>query len=559
MGANTGNGNDNGKPLLSQTTVATIRVFSNGVLQVARGSESGDMRYGWSNGNWMSRDKDDTRRGDAAWLRGAAPRVALKGGGGGGGCDNNSRKGRARGMTIRIPLEILTAILEEVDDVQDLWHIRTASRTLCAVATPIAFRVLSAIPTRTSAENIGRLFDSPDVAAHVREGGKDAKVWCVLSPPHPTNYTSCSMHPPRWRVTSVNPNIIHELADSFSLVHQLPRLETINLTFCPVSDDSLDPNGGGRLALQASILDALAASFSVRAPPNLTSLSLRNLRILDHLPLESPSFQTFLTPLRRLELSVFINRGLEPETFPASWCHFWSTTFPRMVPAPTHNSLTELALHGGTPVGASAGLSLAALHFPRLCALSLRDLVFEPSVAVEPFVLRHAATLARLEILWCALPTGTDTHLSLSGSEESSPCWERIWDRFAAELTALVELHVDSLMGCLYLWPRPGYDTVPTVNLGAPGAGPFSLLGPEAEYPPPRLRYFCLPRGKLHNDPIISAATIYMGFQLLPVEYCFLHVGASESVPAPSVTAYAETERGFRLICVFTLAICHVT
>ncbi|KAH9032778.1 hypothetical protein EDB85DRAFT_1179148 [Lactarius pseudohatsudake] len=277
-------------------------------------------------------------------------------------------------------------------------------------------------------------------------------------PPHPTNYTSCSMHPPRWRVTSVSPNIIHELADSFSLVHQLPRLETINLTFCPVGDDSLDPDGGGRLALQASILDALAASFSVRAPPNLTSLSLRNLRILDDLPLESPSFQTFLTPLRRLELSVFIDRGLEPETFPASWCHFWTTTFPRMVPAPTHNSLTELTLHGGTPVGASAGLSLAALHFPRLCALSLRDLVFEPSVAVEPFVLRHAATLARLELLGCALPTGTDTHLSLSGSEESSPRparWERIWDRFAAELTALVALHVDS-WGCLYLWPCPG-------------------------------------------------------------------------------------------------------
>ncbi|KAH9018278.1 hypothetical protein EDB84DRAFT_1679365 [Lactarius hengduanensis] len=345
-------------------------------------------------------------------------------------------------MTIRIPLEILTAILEEVDDVQDLWHIRTASRTLCAVATPIAFRVLSAIPTRTSAENIGRLFDSPDVATHVRE----------------VSFHDIDIDREGRTPKYVSPNIIHELADSFSLVHQLPRLETINLTFCPVSDDSLDPDGGGRLALQASILDALAASFSVRAPPNLTSLSLCNLRILDHLPLESPSFQTFLTPLRSLELSVFIDRGLEPETFPASWCHFWTTTFPRMVPAPTHNSLTELTLHGGTPVGASAGLSLAALHFPRLCALSLRVLVFEPSVAVEPFVLRHAATLARLELLGCALPTGTDTHPSLSGSEESSPRparWERIWDRFAAELTALVALHVDS-WGCLYLWPCPG-------------------------------------------------------------------------------------------------------
>ncbi|KAH9162721.1 hypothetical protein EDB89DRAFT_2079433 [Lactarius sanguifluus] len=370
-------------------------------------------------------------------------------------------------MTIRLPLEVLTAILEEVDDVQDLWHIRTAGRTLCAVATPIAFRVLSAIPTRRSAENIGRLFDSPDVAAHVREVSFDdtdideegrTPKYGASSPLSSHKLYLRLYAPTPWRVTSVRPNIIHELADSFSLVHQLPRLETINLTFCPVDDHSLDPDGGGRLTLQASILDALATSFSVRAPPNLTYLSLRNLRILNHSPLESPSFQTFLTTLRRLELSVFIDRGLEPETFPASWCHFWTTTFPRMVPAPTHNSLTELTLHGGTPVGASAGLSLAALHFPRLCALSLRDLVFEPSVAIEPFVLRHAATLARLELLGCALPTGTDTHLSISGSEESSSrpaCWERIWDRFAAELTALVALHVDSL-GCLYLRPGPG-------------------------------------------------------------------------------------------------------
>ncbi|KAH9038446.1 hypothetical protein EDB84DRAFT_1675478 [Lactarius hengduanensis] len=62
MGANTINGNDNGKPLPNLT-------------MVARGSESGcaailtsrDMRdaSGRCNGDRMSRDKDDTRRGDA--------------------------------------------------------------------------------------------------------------------------------------------------------------------------------------------------------------------------------------------------------------------------------------------------------------------------------------------------------------------------------------------------------------------------------------------------------------------------------------------------------------
>ena len=68
-----------------------------------------------------------------------------------------------------LPFEILVAIFEEVDDVQDLWNVRAASHTLCAAATPIAFRTLSAIATRRSAQNLGRLIDLQDIAAHVRE------------------------------------------------------------------------------------------------------------------------------------------------------------------------------------------------------------------------------------------------------------------------------------------------------------------------------------------------------------------------------------------------------
>ena len=72
-------------------------------------------------------------------------------------------------MTTRLPVEILTAIFEEVDDVRDLWPVRAASRILCATATPFLFPVLSVITTRGSARNLGRLFDAPDIAAHVRK------------------------------------------------------------------------------------------------------------------------------------------------------------------------------------------------------------------------------------------------------------------------------------------------------------------------------------------------------------------------------------------------------
>ena len=72
-------------------------------------------------------------------------------------------------MTTCLPFEILTIIFEQVDDLQDLRHVRTASRALCAAAVPITFRVLSVNSTRESAQNLGRLFDVPEIAAHVKE------------------------------------------------------------------------------------------------------------------------------------------------------------------------------------------------------------------------------------------------------------------------------------------------------------------------------------------------------------------------------------------------------
>ena len=70
-------------------------------------------------------------------------------------------------------------------------------------------------------------------------------------------------------VRPVRTGATHELGSSFSRIHQLPLLETINLKFFRAHGHQLDSNNEGRLTLQASILGALAASFSFRAPPKL--------------------------------------------------------------------------------------------------------------------------------------------------------------------------------------------------------------------------------------------------------------------------------------------------
>jgi len=83
-------------------------------------------------------------------------------------------------------------------------------------------------------------------------------------------------------------------------------------------------------------------------------------------------------------------------------------------------------------------LSFTGLYFQNLCVLSLRMLVFEPSAGAEPFILRHAATLARLELTKCKLLIPNDEEPGAGPTR-----WEHIWDSFATGLTALVALHVD--------------------------------------------------------------------------------------------------------------------
>ncbi|KAH9019558.1 hypothetical protein EDB85DRAFT_2153653 [Lactarius pseudohatsudake] len=182
-------------------------------------------------------------------------------------------------MTIYLPFEILTAIFEEVDDVRDIWHIRAASRTFCAAATPFAFHI----------------------AAHVRQvaylGTGADRMGSTLMYGYGPQFGS----------------------ESGALAFQ-------------------------SLALQPSILGALAASFDIRVSPKLTSLSLHNLRIWELSPLESPPFQTALTTLRCFQLSLLLDGPPAAEIYDP-WCNLWGTLCSRMVLTPMQHSLTELTLH----------------------------------------------------------------------------------------------------------------------------------------------------------------------------------------------------------------------
>ena len=249
---------------------------------------------------------------------------------------------------------------------------------------------------------------------------------------------------------------VRNMGSSLSRIHQLPRLETINLTFHPIYGVYGGTDLGQRPAtVQESIFRALAASFDVRAPSELTSLSLHNLRTLDPPALEIIPYHTILPTLRRLHLSVLADRDPDTSKHPAHWRYFWRTLFSPIPAVPIHTqfALTELTLHSREYVGAPSGLSIRELHFPRLSMLSLGKIVFDLTLGAEVFILRHAGTLSRLELLDCKVLMSKNTSLSppsstaiTTGMELSpSPYWDRIWDRFAADLTALVTLFVNEL------------------------------------------------------------------------------------------------------------------
>ena len=247
-------------------------------------------------------------------------------------------------------------------------------------------------------------------------------------------------------VISVRTSAIPELAGSFSRIHQLPRLEAIKLTFFPIDIYELDCDVEGRNSLQASIITALAASFSIRAPTGLISLSLHNLRTSGGTLILPLPFQTALETLRCFQLSVVYDYGNNGNTTFSNWLDFWCIFFPHAILFPMEQSLTELTLHNDRFIGGSSGLCFTGLNFLRLCTLSLSRIVFEPSVGVESFILRHAATIVQLELIACRLsiddnedrfpypssswspPLSPPTHHKAKESCLGPAYWGRIWD-----------------------------------------------------------------------------------------------------------------------------------
>jgi hypothetical protein len=182
------------------------------------------------------------------------------------------------------------------------------------------------------------------------------------------------------------------------------------------------------LWIQKSVLASLT---SEPCPSTIKDLSLAHLICVDDGTYETPAFQSDISSLHDLSFSTVSN--IKPGCL-AAFLHwheeFWGSTVSERFLVPAQSSLTSLSLGGDEYIGDTGVLDINACYFPQLTSLRLRRIVFSMFHAVDDFIIKHRATLRRLELEDNGINTTDDYY------------WSNVWERFQIELTVLEKLVV---------------------------------------------------------------------------------------------------------------------
>ena len=183
---------------------------------------------------------------------------------------------------------------------------------------------------------------------------------------------------------------------------------------------------------QALIINQLA--FTSPDIPGLTTLRLGNLCPVNHLGFQRNLVEFTNTGIRSLSITIMSNKlttGIRVYT-----CRY-------LIPVISmpYSGLTKLHLGGARGhCSVSDSMTLKERHCPHLQVLSLENIVFDfPSSpqSLYSFIIRHKSTLKNLRIHSCLLTTSVNCYAKLK-------YWSDIWNGFATELSALVDVDVVS-------------------------------------------------------------------------------------------------------------------
>lgn len=205
--------------------------------------------------------------------------------------------------------------------------------------------------------------------------------------------------------------------------------------------------------LQFDVLEGLARNSNLL--PALQSLQISAWSALtDDLYDEAP-FKRIVESLRDLRFNVQDTDNSDDDDHTVD--DFWANIIGRRVLQPAVN-LTSLAMGSNIEYASLIRINLGPITFPCLTSLSLSNFAWDDTrldpqcstLAAEEFIVRHGTTLKKLELESCKI---TIPHT------RSTPVrsWTAVWNRFADQLTELVDLNVGYAFYERYVQYSPGF------------------------------------------------------------------------------------------------------
>ncbi|KAH9011505.1 hypothetical protein EDB85DRAFT_2159853 [Lactarius pseudohatsudake] len=350
-----------------------------------------------------------------------------------------------------LPIELLEEIMEYVAiSPQEILTLRRVSKTFCGLVTPTAFREIVIHTTDKSTQGFLELLASADVAKHVR-------VIQIIEDSVPYSVGIQESGDERYE------RVWNRLKTACSMLHLIPALESLVFTFLPDEESWMKPlTYDNKLSrhqlLQLHILEGLACNPNPL--PALQSLQIDDWFAYPDECYAAAPFRWIVTSLRDLRFLV------QDTDYKSDLDHFlaedfWADIIGPRVLRPAAN-LESLSMSCNLEFGSLFRLNLRSINFPCLTSLSLSNFVWDDvrcdsQVVVpeaEDFIVRHGKTLKKLELHDCAICVPQDRPTPVRS-------WAAVWNRFADELSELVDLVVEYNFNQRYVYFSPlcGFDS----------------------------------------------------------------------------------------------------
>ncbi|KAF8122905.1 hypothetical protein EV363DRAFT_1358616 [Boletus edulis] len=318
-----------------------------------------------------------------------------------------------------LPIELVGAVVESVTSTSDLLSLRSVNATCHRLVTPHAFRKINIHNSIQSAQDCQSILASPSLATHVREviyDPRDHAQFCLLP---------VGAHDACDELEIADLEVV--LTETFCALSGFTNLESVTLNFWPSfrSQDGTEVQEHPFWFTNRQIAVLHAMHYAIKSS-SVRSLTLNNVVLISSACYDFVSSVTD-SPLHHFSMSVVANSEL------GAWSGSKALNGPLSSLLPLSNAnLKSLVLRSPQGLYHSLNTQLHSYDYPALETLVLENIVFDhtPSAdGIEEFIVRHKASLRRLELHAC----------SSYVPSISTPIrrWSTIWKRFEEELESL--------------------------------------------------------------------------------------------------------------------------